>query len=96
MNFINNFLSVSEILKLMDKDGYIEVILPIPFGCILNYDKTFFLNYISYNILGNHYLLDISYKLVGLLDDNLLFNIKGNISIFLEVYAKDGIDVYNL
>lgn len=67
----------------MDKDGYITVILPVHFSVLKNYDTNFFLNYISNKILGDLTLLDIHFTLKGIYEENLLFLVKGNVSIFL-------------
>ena len=82
-------LDASQIADIMDEDGYITVILPIPFDFLLHYDKNFFLNYISHQILGDLTLLDIHHTLKGIYEENLLFLIKGNVSFFLDNKLSD-------
>ena len=77
-------LDASQVANIMDEDGYITVILPVPLDILLHYDNNFFLNYISYQILGDLSLLDIHYTLKGIYEENLLFLIKGNVSFFLD------------
>lgn len=77
-------LDASQVANVMDEDGYITVILPVPLDILLHYDNNFFLNYISYQILGDLSLLDIHYTLKGIYEENLLFLIKGNVSFFLD------------
>jgi len=82
--FLQRPLTVEELPNLMDKDGYIEVTLPVPIRLLLYNDINFFLNFISNNILGNLLLLDIRYEVNGILRDSILFYVRGNVSVFLE------------
>lgn len=90
MIIVTETLNISQITDIMDEDGYITVILPIPYRILLDYDSNFFLNYISYQILGELTLLDIHCTLKGIYEENLLFLIKGNISFFLEGKIQKG------
>ncbi len=87
---VTEILELSQILNIMDEDGYITVILPIPYRILLDYDRNFFLNYISHQILGELTLLDIHFALKGVYEENLFFLIKGNVSFFLEGKIQKG------
>lgn len=91
MTIITETLDIDHIMNIMDKDGYITVILPVHFSVLKNYDADFFLNYISNKILGDLTLLDIHITLKGIYEENLLFLIKGNVSIFLAAKMKEGV-----
>ncbi len=84
LTFLQRPLTIEELPNLMDKDGYIEVILPVPIRLLLYNDIDFFLNFISNSILGNLLLLDIRYEMNGILRDSILFYVRGNVSVFLE------------
>jgi len=88
---VTETLDISQIINIMDEDGYIIVILPIPYRILLDYDMNFFLNYISHQILGELTLLDIHFALKGIYEENLFFLIKGNVSFFLEGKIQKGV-----
>lgn len=91
MTIITETLNLDQIRNIMDKDGYITVILPVHFSILKDYDTDFFLNYISNRILGDLTLLDIHFTIKGIYEENLLFLIKGNVSIFLATKLKEGV-----
>jgi hypothetical protein len=78
-------LTIDQIKERMNSAGYIKGIVPIRLHHIIDTDADGFLDLISDALTGTELLLDMSYQVVGTLDnDAVLIEVKGDVSMILE------------
>jgi len=76
--------TVEKLKEIANSMNYVEVTIALDLEDVIHHNYEGFLNLLSEKAVGSQLLEDISYKLVGSLDEMLLIEVKGNITALLE------------
>ena len=77
--------SAEEILKSHDEDNYVEGYIRIYVGDLIDNDREAFLDQISEELVGSPLLMDITYEVAGVEQDNMLvLKVRGDASSIID------------
>lgn len=86
MKILNKPLTIEEIKEKVDRNNYIEGVVPVSLVSIIANDHVGLLNIIHDNLVGStQTLVDINYSIVGHLDEyTILFLVSGDVSLIID------------
>lgn len=87
-DYLTEPLSEEEIKSMRDEAGYISGIVAVSLSDLIEGDRDYFLDYISYKLTGSPLLMDIDFKVVGGVPENedlVLMKVVGDASGIVEV-----------
>jgi hypothetical protein len=89
MNYLHGPMTHDEIKTNVNERGYVTGIVPISLAKVIDGDLETFLDDISIALVDSELLSDVTYKLVGYADDNmLLIQVTGDTELVLEMSAE--------
>ena len=89
-NILTKPLTMAEIRARIDSNNYVTGLLPVSLSDMLRYDLEEFLDLLAERFVNNLLLMDITFKAVKVIDDNIILEIRGDVTSILAEDEEEG------